>query len=234
MSSRRALDERWAGIDPSLYFVTDSALCARAGRTVAETVAAAVAGGAGIVQVRDKDLPDAQFLALTRQVLQAVQSVVAGSGRRRVPIVVNDRVQVARILLDEGADVHVHVGQSDAAPEQVRRLLGPAPLIGLSAGTAQEVAAAQAAGVVDLLGISPAFDTATKRDAGSGLGLQGVRQLAGQSALPSVAIGGIDLARAAQLRASGVIGVCVVSAICLAADPQAMARQLHAAFASPR
>jgi len=230
VNNRRALGQRWAGIDPSLYFVTDSALCARAGRTVAETAAAAVAGGAGIVQVRDKALPDAEFLTLARQVLAAIGKVTAGTGRR-VPVVVNDRVQVARILLDEGEDVHVHVGQSDAAPEQVRRLLGPAPLIGLSVGTVGEVAAAQAAGVTDLLGISPAFDTATKHDAGTGLGLEGVRALAGQSALPSVAIGGIDLARAAQLRASGVIGVCVVSAICLAADPQAMARQLYAAFA---
>lgn len=233
MSDRRIRDERWAGIDPSLYFVTDSALCARAGRTVAETAAAAVAGGAGIVQVRDKALPDAEFLTLARQVLVAIGKVTAGTGRR-VPVVVNDRVQVARILLDEGEDVHVHVGQSDAAPEQVRRLLGPAPLIGLSVGTVGEVAAAQAAGVADLLGISPAFDTTTKSDAGTGLGLEGVRQLAGQARLPSVAIGGIDLARAARLRASGVVGVCVVSAICLAADPQAMARQLHEAFAPPR
>lgn len=233
MSDRRIRDERWAGIDPSLYFVTDSALCARAGRTVVETAAAAVAGGAGIVQVRDKALPDAEFLTLARQVLAAIGKVTAGTGRR-VPVVVNDRVQVARILLDEGEDVHVHVGQSDAAPEQVRRLLGPAPLIGLSVGTVGEVAAAQAAGAVDLLGISPAFDTATKSDAGTGLGLEGVCQLAGQARLPSVAIGGIDLARAARLRASGVVGVCVVSAICLAADPQAMARQLHEAFAPPR
>lgn len=233
MSDRRIRDERWAGIDPSLYFVTDSALCARAGRTVVETAAAAVAGGAGIVQVRDKALPDAEFLTLARQVLVAISKVTAGTGRR-VPVVVNDRVQVARILLDEGEDVHVHVGQSDAAPEQVRRLLGPALLIGLSVGTVGEVAAAQAAGVADLLGISPAFDTTTKSDAGTGLGLEGVRQLAGQARLPSVAIGGIDLARAARLRASGVVGVCVVSAICLAADPQAMARQLHEAFAPPR
>jgi len=233
VSDRRIRDERWAGIDPSLYFVTDSALCARAGRTVAETAAAAVAGGAGMVQVRDKALPDAEFLTLARQVLVAIGKVTAGTGRR-VPVVVNDRVQVARILLDEGEDVHVHVGQSDAAPEQVRRLLGPAPLIGLSVGTVGEVAVAQAAGVADLLGISPAFDTTTKSDAGTGLGLAGVRQLAGQARLPSVAIGGIDLARAARLRASGVVGVCVVSAICLAADPQAMARQLHEAFAPPR
>ena len=89
------MDARWSGIDPRLYFVTDTPLCRRAGRTVAQTAALAVAGGAGIVQVRDKTLGDADFLALTRQVLAAVASATRGTGRR-VPVVVNDRVAVAR------------------------------------------------------------------------------------------------------------------------------------------
>ena len=224
------MDARWSGIDPRLYFVTDSAVCKRAGRTVAQTAALAVAGGAGLVQVRDKNLGDADFLALTRQVLDAVAAVIAGSGRR-VPVVVNDRVTVARTLLDEGQDVHIHVGQGDLPVVQVRRLLGPRPLIGLSAATAAECAAARANGCVDLIGISPAFDTATKPDAGAGLGLDGVRALAAQAGLPCVAIGGIDVARATLLRGAGVVGVCVVSAICSAADPQAAARQIYAAFA---
>lgn len=224
------MDARWSGIDPRLYFVTDTALCAHAGRTVAQTAALAVAGGAGLVQVRDKDLGDTDFLALTRQVLDAVAAVTAGSGRW-VPVVVNDRVEVARHLLDEGQDIHIHVGQGDLPVTEVRRRLGPRPLIGLSAATAAECAAARASGCVDLIGISPAFDTVTKRDAGAGLGLAGVRTLAAQAGLPCVAIGGIDVARAALLRDSGVAGVCVVSAICSAADPQAAARQIYIAFA---
>ena len=138
------MDARWSGIDPRLYFVTDTPLCRRAGRTVAQTAALAVAGGAGIVQVRDKTLGDADFLALTRQVLAAVASATRGTGRR-VPVVVNDRVAVARALLDDGADVHVHVGQGDLPVAEVRRVLGPRPLIGLSAATAGECAAARAA-----------------------------------------------------------------------------------------
>ena len=224
------MDARWSGIDPRLYFVTDTPLSRRAGRTVAQTAALAVAGGAGIVQVRDKTLGDADFLALTRQVLAAVASATRGTGRR-VPVVVNDRVAVARALLDDGADVHVHVGQGDLPVAEVRRVLGPRPLIGLSAATAGECAAARASGCVDLIGLSPAFDTATKRDAGAGLGLEGVRTLATQAGLPCVAIGGIDETRAARLRGTGVIGICVVSAICSAHDPQAGARQLLAAFA---
>ena len=194
------MDARWSGIDPRLYFVTDTGLCQRAGRSVAQTAALAVAGGAGIVQVRDKTLGDADFLALTRQVLAAVTSITRGTGRR-VPVFVNDRVAVARTLLDEGADVHIHVGQDDWPVAEVRRVLGPHVLIGLSAATLRDCAAARAGGRVDLIGISPAFDTATKRDAGAGLGVDGVRALATQAGLPCVAIGGIDEARAVGLAA---------------------------------
>ena len=226
------MSPRWAGIDPRLYFVTDSALCARAGRSVAQTAAAAVAGGAGLVQVRDKDLDDADFLALSRQVLAAVAAVTRGSGRR-VPVVVNDRVEVARQLLGEGADVHIHVGQGDMPVAEVRRRLGARPLIGLSIATPQDLAAAHAEACVDVLGISPVFDSATKQDAGAGVGIERLRVLVAQTGLPCVAIGGIDRARAALLRDSGVVGVCVVSAICLASDPQAAARAIHGAFAGP-
>lgn len=224
------MSDRFAGIDPSLYFITDSALCARAGRGVAETAAAAVAGGAGVVQIRDKQLSDSDFHALSRTVIAAVNGAVGDSGRR-VPIVLNDRVAVARRLLDEGEDVHIHVGQSDTPVNEVRRALGAYPLIGLSAATPEEFSAARASGVVDWLGIGPVFDTATKADAGAGLGIARVGELAEQARLPAVAIGGINEERAGLLRGSGVVGVCVVSALCLAEDPQATARRIHAAFA---
>lgn len=225
------MSSRWAGIDPSLYFVTDSALCARAGRTVAQTAAAAVAGGAGIVQIRDKQLDDTSFLTLARDVLAAVKRVTRQAGRR-VPIVINDRVWVTQQLLNEGEDVHIHVGQADTPVVEVRRLLGGRALIGLSAATPEDLSAARASRCVDLIGLSPAFDTTTKLDAGTGLGADRVRTLAAQAGLPSVAIGGIDRERARLLRGSGVIGVCVVSAICLAADPQAAAHAIRAAFTS--
>ena len=80
---------------------------------------------------------------------------------------------------------------------------------------------------------SPVFDSATKPDAGAGLGLERTRALAAQSRLPCVGIGGIDRARAALLRGTGLVGVCVVSAICLAPDPQAMARAIRDAFGPP-
>lgn len=223
------MTDRLQGIDTTLYFITDSAQCAQCGRSVAETAAAAVRGGAGWVQVRDKTLSDAAFYRLSRAVLEAVERVALPAGRR-VPVVLNDRVDVAARLLAEGRDVHIHVGQDDMPVADVRRRLGPQPLLGLSAAAPAEFAAARASGVVDLLGVGPVFATATKGDAGAALGVARLAELTARASLPVVAIGGINAARAARLRGSGVVGVCVVSAICLAADPEASARALVRAF----
>ncbi|MGO1944539.1 MAG: thiamine phosphate synthase [Ancrocorticia sp.] len=224
-----AASPRLAGIDARLYLVTDTAQCESAGRSVAETVYEAVAGGAGIVQVRDKDLDDAGFYSLTREVIAAVAAAMGGSGRY-VPVVVNDRVNVARRLLDEGIPIHVHIGQSDTTPARVRALLGPGPLIGLSASNTAQFAAARASGAVDLLGIGPVYDTSTKADAPGGLGAEHLGELVAQAGLPAVGIGGITHDRAAEIRDCGLIGMCVVSAICMAEDPRRAAAELLAAF----
>src|SRR5690625_4208282 len=196
------MNSRLAGIDPSLYFITDSRQCAQAGRSVAETAAAAVAGGAGMVQIRDKILSDEDFHELACEVFDAVQAV---AGDRRVPIVVNDRVAVAERLLAQGREVHIHVGQEDTPAETVRRRLGEVPLIGLSAATEQEFAAAGASGAVDLLGVGPVFDTTTKSDAPAALGIAETIRLVRLARLPAVAIGGINRSRARGLRDTGVM-----------------------------
>jgi thiamine-phosphate pyrophosphorylase len=210
------------GFDPRLYLVTDTALCAP--RSVPEVVTAAVAGGVTAVQVRDKVASRRDLLALTR----AVQAVLAD--RPDVRVVVNDAVDVALLT---GADVHV--GQDDLPATEVRALLGPEPLIGVSVGSTADLAGVLAlpAGTVDLVGLGPVWPTQTKPDAGPGLGLDGVRALAAAArdgGLRSVAIGGISAANAAAVAATGVDGVCVVSGICAAADPAAAARTLRTAL----
>ncbi len=210
------------GFDPRLYLVTDTALCAP--RTVPEVVAAAVAGGVTAVQVRDKTAGRRELLALTR----AVQAVLAD--RPDVRVVVNDAVDVALLT---GADVHV--GQDDLPAAEVRALLGPDAVVGVSVGGAADLAAVLALppGTVDLVGLSPVWPTPTKPDAGPGLGLDGVRALAAAArdgGLRSVAIGGISAANAAAVAGTGVDGICVVSGICAAADPAAAARELRAAL----
>lgn len=223
------VSDRLTGIDTRLYLVTDSGQCREAGRSVAETARAAVAGGVGIVQVRDKDIDDDAFYALTRDVITAVAEATAGTDRR-VPIVLNDRVAVAKRLIDEGEPVHIHVGQTDTPVAEVRRALGPEPLIGLSAADSTEFAAARDSGVVDLIGIGPVYDTTTKSDAPDGIGPDRLGELADEAGLPAVAIGGISIDRAAALRGRGLVGICVVSAICRAEDPQTAATELLAAY----
>ncbi|GAB3352865.1 thiamine phosphate synthase [Modestobacter lapidis] len=210
-----------SGFDPRLYLVTDTALCAP--RSVPEVVAAAVAGGVTAVQVRDKTAGRRELLALTR----AVQAVLAD--RPDVQVVVDDAVDVA-LLTGAG----VHVGQQDLPAAEVRALLGPGPLVGVSVGNTAELAGVLAlpAGTVDLVGLSPVWSTPTKPDAGAGLGLDGVRTLAAAAragGLLAVAIGGISAGNAAAVAATGVDGICVVSGICAAADPAAAARTLRAA-----
>ena len=208
--------------DPTLYLVTDTVLCAP--RSVPEVVAAAVAGGVTAVQVRDKTASRRDLLALVR----AVQQVLPAD----VPLIVNDAVDVALLT---GAD-GVHVGQDDLPAAEVRALLGPGPLIGVSVGSAAELAGVLAlpAGTVDLVGLSPVWATPTKPDAGTALELAGTRELATRAragGLRSVAIGGISADTAAAVAATGVDGICVVSDVCAAADPTAAARRLRVALA---
>ena len=209
--------------DLTLYLVTDTGLCRP--RPVADVVRAAVAGGVTAVQVRDKHASRRELLALTR----AVQSAVAD--RPDVPVVVNDAVDVALLT---GAD-GVHVGQEDLPAAEVRTLLGPDRLLGLSVESAADLAEALRLppGTVDVVGLSPVWATPTKPEAGRGLGLDTVRELSAAAragGLRSVAIGGIDAMRAAAVAGTGVDGICVVSDICTAVDPHAAAARLRAAM----
>ncbi len=209
-------------LDPTLYLVTDTALCAP--RAVPDVVAAAVAGGVTAVQVRDKTASRRELLELTR----AVRAVLAD--RTDVAVVVDDAVDVALLA---GAD-GVHLGQDDLPVTEVRTL-APHLHLGLSIGSATDLDAALAlpAGTVDLVGLSPLWSTPTKPDAGPELGLDGVRSLATRAqtaGLATVAIGGIHLDRVAEVASTGVDGVCVVSDICAADDPRAAATALRSAL----
>jgi thiamine-phosphate pyrophosphorylase len=209
--------------DPTLYLVTDTELCRP--RPVADVVRAAVAGGVTAVQVRDKTASRRELYALTLAVRAALADAPG------VAVIVNDAVDVALLA---GAD-GVHVGQDDLPPAQVRALIGPDLVLGLSIGSPADLAAALAlpAGVVDVVGIGPVWATPTKPDAGPELAPDGVATLAAgarSAGLLSVAIGGISATNAAAVWSAGVDGVCVVSEICAAADPAEAARRLRAAL----
>lgn len=210
-------------LDPALlgvYLVTDHDQCAAAGRSVADTVAAAVSAGVRSVQVRAKDAGGAGFLNEVRAVADALAGVPGGDP---VALFVNDRVDVALAAHAEGVRLAgVHVGQNDLPAAAVRRIVWPGALVGVSVATAGQLAAAEPD--ADYLGIGPFRDTATKPDADPALGLDGVAALTAAAGVPAVTIGGVGVADLPLLRTLGLAGVAVVSGICAVGDPAAAAR----------
>lgn len=194
-----------------LMLVTERALCGARG--LSEVVAAAVRGGVGSVQLRDKTLDARELVALAR----ALKAQLAGLG---VPLIVNDRLDVA---LAAGAD-GVHLGQRDLPVAEARRLW-PQGLIGLSIENAAQLRAAESQ-AIDYYGASPVFATPTKTDTAPALGLPGLAALRALTSRPLLAIGGITAANAAAVRAAGADGLAVVSALCAAADPEAATQAL--------
>lgn len=212
---------RWRHrFDLSVYLVVDPGMAAKTG--LCATVAAAVAGGATMVQLRCKDAQLRDFLESARRLKEALRPL-------QVPLIVNDRLDVA---LAVGAD-GLHVGQDDMPVADARRLMGPDAIIGLSVRTLAQAREADA-GIVDYVGIGPAYATMTKSDAARPLGPDGFRAVREAVALPAVAIGGIDATNAAPLIRAGADGVAVVSAICAAANPEAAARALAESVALAR
>ena len=202
-------------LEPSrlrLYAVTDRAWLH--GGTLADAVAAALRGGATLVQLREKSLDPADLLSEARQLTALCHA-------HGVPLLVNDNVEIA---LAAGAD-GVHVGQSDMAARRARALLGPDRILGVSAHNAAEAVAAQADGA-DYLGCGAAFVTGTKLDAHP-VSAETMRAVTAAVDIPVVAIGGIDAGNILQLQGRGLAGVAVVSGIFAQPDLTAAARQLY-------
>ena len=199
-----------------LGLVTDRGCCR--GQSLEEVVEKAVAGGVAWVQLREKELA-------TRPFLELAWSLKAMLAPLNVPLIINDRLDVA---LACGAD-GVHVGQEDMPCELVRRFLGPTAIVGLSVETWADVERAQDQDV-DYLGISPVFQTPTKTDTKTPWGLEGLARIRAFSRHPLVAIGGLKADNAAAVVRAGAEGIAVVSAICGDRDPRRAARELDAAI----
>lgn len=199
-------------IDLSLYLVTDTPLCGYRG--VVRTVREAVDGGVTIVQVRD---PAATGRALYELVV-SVREALRGTD---VPLLVNDRLDVALVA---GAD-GVHLGQSDLPVEAARAALGEQRVLGYSVSTSEELGVVPPG--VDYLGVGPVVATPTKPDAAKALGIDGLRDLTSRANQPCVAIGGVHAENAAEIGATGVAGLCVVSEICAADDPHSAAATMR-------
>ena len=195
-----------------LYAVTDRAW-ARDTEGLLRQVAEAIDGGAGIVQLREKHLGQADFLA-------EAERFVALCREKGAVSIINDDVEIAAQV---GAD-GVHVGQEDLEAGRARQLLGPDKLIGVSAHSVAEALAAQAAGA-DYLGIGAAFATGTKADA-TPITRETIRAITAAADIPVVAIGGISRDNILELKDCGLDGVAVVSALFAQADVKGAAEEL--------
>ncbi|MBQ8271712.1 MAG: thiamine phosphate synthase [Tidjanibacter sp.] len=197
-----------------LYLVTDRPLSL--GRPLEEVVSEAVAGGVTMVQLREKECPTGEFIALARR----LKALLAPLG---VPLIINDRVDVALAADADG----VHIGQSDMHYEDARRLLGRDKIIGLSVENFSDLERANSLDV-DYVGISPVYGTPTKSDTAEPFGLEGLRRAVALSTHPTVAIGGMNAQTIGAVMATGTDGVAVVSAICSAPSPRKAAEELNA------
>jgi thiamine-phosphate pyrophosphorylase len=191
------------------------------GRDLAELAWQLAHGGATLVQLRDKR-------GSTQAMVETARSIRQKLAPLGVPFLVNDRADVA---FAAGAD-GVHLGQDDMTVEDARRLLGPHAVIGLSIKTLEQAARAPVEHL-DYVCIGGVFATSSKDNPDPPIGLAGLRAIfakmrARDPDLPIGAIAGIDASNAASVIAAGADGVAVISALSLAADPQAAARDLRA------
>jgi thiamine-phosphate pyrophosphorylase len=199
--------------DLSLYLVVGPD--ATAGRDVTSVALAAVRGGATMVQLRYK--------TGTSEILQSAREVIEVLRPTGVPVIINDRVDLARALGAQG----VHLGQDDTAPADARGVLGEDSIVGLSITDPAQLKNVDPT-IVDYLGVGPVFETGSKPDAAPPLGLETFARIAGGVRLPVAAIGGINESNAANVIRAGADGLAVISAICAADNPEEAARTLAA------
>ncbi len=200
--------------DVTLCLVTDRR--ALRGISLPEAVSQALRGGCTMVQLREKAAGTRTFYALARQ-------VKAVTDAWRVPLIINDRVDVALAVGAAG----LHIGQSDLPLRAARRLL-PNALIGVSVTTVEEALTAAGAGV-DYLGVGAMFPSTTKPDAAA-VSLETLRRIRRATGLPLLAIGGVNAANAPLLRAMGADGVAAISAILGQPDIALAARRIRERF----
>ena len=204
--------------DPSIYrlcLVTDRDLSG--GRSLVDVVGAAVQGGVTMVQLREKNATTREFLEEAR----ALKALLAPLG---VPLVINDRVDIALAVDAEG----IHVGQTDMPVEQVRAL-APGRILGLSITNATQMAREDTR-LCDYLGVGPLYLQQTKANASTPLGVEGFAKLRAMTDRPVMAIGGLKADNSAPVLAAGANGLAIVTGIVSAPDPRAAAAEFAKLF----
>ena len=197
-----------------LYAVTDRSWLN--GETLYSQVEKALQGGATFIQLREKNLDQDHFM---EEALELKKLCAA----YHVPFVINDNVEIAAKMDADG----VHVGQSDMEAQDVRAILGPDKILGVSAQTVEQAILAEKHGA-DYLGVGAVFPTGSKDDADD-VSYETLKAICGAVSIPVVAIGGITQENVAKLAGSGICGVAVISAIYAAKNIQQASADLKAA-----
>ena len=192
------------------------------GRDMLSVAAAALDGGATVIQLRDKT-------ASTRLLIEEGLALRALTRERGALLIVNDRIDVALAVEADGA----HVGQDDMPAQLARRLLGSERILGVSAANRGEAEEAVAGGA-DYLGVGPIFPSLGKADAGPTTGVHLLTELAQRYTTPLVAIGGITAENAPEVVRAGAAGVAVITAVVYAENITAASRQLRMAIDAAR
>jgi thiamine-phosphate pyrophosphorylase len=200
-------------VDWSVYVITHRRVAGD--RSILDVVRAAIRGGASVVQLREKT-------ATTREMVELGQALGEITRPAGVPLIVNDRLDVALAIAAEG----VHVGHDDMPVGLARRLIGPDLLLGASPETLSEARQMERDGA-DYLGVGDVYGTPSKSDAGTPIGVDGLTEVIRAVSIPVVAIGGITLENAGAVIQAGAAGVAVISAVVGAPDPEAAARRLR-------
>ena len=203
-------------LDLSLYLVTDKSDDVD---KFLNTIEEAIKGGVTVVQIREKTAETLDFYNLALKVKEITT-------KYNVPLIINDRVDVALAIDADG----VHVGQSDMPCDVTRRLIGKDKILGVSASTVDEAQKAEKDGA-DYIGTGAVFPTATKDDAPS-VTKEELKEVVDSIEIPVVAIGGINLKNAHELIDTGIAGLSVVSAIMSADNPKKASQELLNIFNS--
>lgn len=196
-----------------LYVITDPK--ASRGRSDLQVAEAAIAGGADVLQLRDKEASSGRLYEVALQLRKLTRD--AG-----IPFIVNDRLDIALAADADG----VHVGKTDLPASVARKIMGPGRILGVSVDTVEEAVLAERDGA-DYLGVGPVFEArGTKPDAGAPVGVDRIARIRRGCGLPIVAIGGINAENARTVRAAGADAAAVISAVVSADDIAHAARRL--------
>ena len=195
-----------------LHVITDTTLQSRF--THAELAELAIEGGADTVQFRQKQ-------GTTRELVAIAESMQGVCARYNVPLIVNDRADIALAVGATGA----HFGQDDMPVSIGRRILSAAAILGASARTEEKILEAISEGA-DYIGFGPIYGTSSKPDAEAAKGLERLRRMRDIAACPVIAIGGIGIQTAGEVIRAGAHGIAVISAVCAHSEPQVATQAL--------